>query len=174
MNASLEEVKDLDVFKNIMDINYFGTVYCSYYALKYLIKSKGLIVGISSLQGKTGFIKSTGYVASKWAMQGFLESLRIELKNYGVDISIIYPGPINTEIKRFDAAGKLVPRDDKYNRNTNVMPLEECVRQILKAIKNRQRETVMTFQGKLIPWIKLIAPGFLDKQILKAVNKFYY
>ncbi|MEI9983924.1 MAG: SDR family oxidoreductase [Aliidongia sp.] len=93
MHARLDEVTDLGIFEQLMRVNYLGAVYCTTYALPHLRRSRGLLVAVSSLQGKTGFPGSSGYAASKYAMQGFFDSLRIELMGSGVDVSASAPAP---------------------------------------------------------------------------------
>lgn len=174
MSKNFEEVENLSLFRKVMDVNYFGVVNCIHYALPSLIKNKGLIVGVSSLQGKTGFPRSTGYSASKHAMQGFLDSLRIEMIVKEVDVLIVSPGAIDTEIhnSKLDEKGK-----EKLSKKTfkekGMMSAERCADLIIASIKKRDRELVMTTKGKILPWLKLIFPRKVDKSILKAVEKFY-
>jgi short-subunit dehydrogenase len=99
MFGNFEEVKDLSLFERIMKVNYLGSVYCTHYALPYLQQSRGRIVGISSLTGKNGVPTRTGYAASKHAMAGFFDSLRIELDGSGVTVTMIYPGFVATEMR---------------------------------------------------------------------------
>ena len=100
MWAAFEEVSDLAIFEQIMRTNYLGSVYCTHYALPYLKQSRGQIVGISSLTGKTGVPTRSGYAASKHAMVGFFDSLRIELAPCGVTVSMVYPGFVASEVRR--------------------------------------------------------------------------
>jgi len=90
--ARFEDVTDLSIFDQVMRVNYLGAVYCTYHALPYLKASKGLLVAISSLCGKQGVPTRSGYVASKHAMQGFFDTLRIELQGIGVDVLVVSPG----------------------------------------------------------------------------------
>ncbi|WP_243394770.1 SDR family oxidoreductase [Leptospira adleri] len=174
MSAPFESVQDLGIFEKLMSVNYLGIVYSSYYALSHLKKTKGLIVNISSLQGKTGFPGSTGYSASKFAVQGFSDSLRIELKDTGVDVLVVSPGPIATQMnfRKFDANGT-ISKEKQQTPKKNIMSVSTCARLILDAIVRRDRELVMTFGGKLIPWVKLVAPRFVDRLVANAVEKFY-
>jgi short-subunit dehydrogenase len=174
MSASFESLKDLGVFEKLMSVNYLGVVYPSYYALPYLKESKGLIVNISSLQGKTGFPRSTGYSASKFAVQGFSDSLRIELNGTGVGVLVVSPGPIATKMnfRKFNANG-LVSDNEDLTPKKNIMSASECARLISRAIARRDRELVMTLGGKLIPWLKVFSPSLVDHLIARAVEKFY-
>ncbi len=99
MWARFREITDLTLFERIMKVNYLGTVYSTHYAIEHLIRSRGLVVGISSLTGKTGVPTRSGYAASKHAMQGFLDSIRIELRGTGVDVLVVSPGFVKTDIR---------------------------------------------------------------------------
>ncbi len=100
MLTRFDEVTDLSIFEQVMRVNYLGAVYCSYYALPYLKANRGLLVAISSLCGKTAVPTRTGYVASKHAMQGFFDTLRIELRRSGVDVLVVSPGFVATDIRQ--------------------------------------------------------------------------
>jgi short-subunit dehydrogenase len=164
MISRFEQITDLSTFEKIMQVNYLGAVYCTHYALPHLKKSQGLLVAISSLSGKTGVPTRTGYVASKHAMQGFFDTLRIELRGSGVDVLVISPGFVATDIREraLDGNGQPLgksPRDEEQG----TMSVKDCVRQIVGAMQRRKREQVMTLKGKAIPWVKLIAPGLVDR-----------
>jgi short-subunit dehydrogenase len=172
MWARFEELKDLSIFEKIMRVNYFGAVYCTYYALPHLKASRGLLVAISSLTGKTGVPTRSGYAASKHAMQGFFDTLRIELLGTGVDVLVVSPGFVATDIRAraFGTGGKSIgesPREE----SSGTMSVEECVRQIVRAMEKRQRELVMTTKGRLGMWLKLIAPGLVDRLAANAVRE---
>lgn len=171
MSVKFEEIKDLDVFGKIMDVNYLGGVYCTYYALPYLKKSKGRIVGISSLTGLVGVPTRTGYAASKHAMRGFNDSLRIELMNTGVSVTMIYPGFVTSEVRERALGIDGNPVGRSHLDESKIMSTEECARQIINAAAKRKRELVMTAKGKLGLWIKLIAPKLIDRTSLKTIEK---
>lgn len=171
--ANFDEITDTDIFKKIIDTNYLGTVFCTFYALPYLKLSKGLIVGISSLQGLTGFPKSAGYAASKFAMQGFLDSLRIELNGI-VDVLVVLPGAVDTDIhqKKLTDSPNNVLGQSKFSKK-GLMPVDTCVKAIKTAIDKRQRQLIFTTQGKLIPLLRIFAPKLVDSLVKKAVDNFY-
>lgn len=171
MWARFDEIQDLALMERLMRVNYFGSMYCTYYALPYLKKTRGRIVGISSLTGKVGVPTRSGYAASKHAMAAFFDSLRIELDDYGVSVTMIYPGFVATEVREraFDADGKSL--ESSPVRETEVMTAESCARLIVKAAARRKRELVMTFRGKLGLWLKLIAPGHVDRMARKAIEE---
>jgi len=171
MWAKFEQIEDISIFEQIMQVNYLGSVYCTHYALPYLKKSKGLLVGISSLTGKTGVPTRSGYAASKHALQGFFDSLRIELTNTGVNVLVVSPGFVATDIRQhtFGARGKVI-NTHLHNENQKAMSLEVCTDLIMRAMIKRQRELVMTWEGKLGLWLKLLFPGLVDRIADRAVS----
>jgi short-subunit dehydrogenase len=172
MWARFREVTDLSIFERIMRVNYLGLVYCTSYALPELEKTKGLLVGISSHTGITGVPTRSGYAASKHAMQGFLDSLRIELEGTGVDVCVISPGFVATDIR-----GKALGPDGKpraespRDESKGTMSLEECTRICMRAIDRRQRDEVMTAKAKVARFVKLVAPGVIDRVAARAVRE---
>jgi NAD(P)-dependent dehydrogenase (short-subunit alcohol dehydrogenase family) len=169
MWARFDEIKDLSIFEKLMRVNYLGSVYCTYYALPYLKQSQGRILAVSSLTGKGGVPTRTGYAATKHALAGFFDSLRIELKDTGVSVTVVYPGFVDTGVQArgFGADGKPLGRNPL--QVDKVMTAVECARITLRAAAARKREEVMTLRGKLGQWIKLIAPALVDKIASKAI-----
>ena len=170
MWARFEEVSDLGIFEQIMRVNYLGSLYCTHYALPYLKQSHGQIVGISSLTGKAGVPTRSGYAASKHAMAGFFDSLRIEVAPYGVSVSMIYPGFVASEVRTRAFGPDGQPLGGSPVQEGKVMPVETCARLILGAMMHRKREVVMTMRGKLGQWLKLIAPGLVDRIASQAIQ----
>jgi short-subunit dehydrogenase len=171
MWAEFESIEDPSFFEWIMRVNYLGSVYCTYYALPYLKESKGRIVAISSLSGRTGVPTRSGYAASKHAMVGFFDTLRIELTRYGVSVTMIYPGFVATEIRERALGADGKPLGKSPVRETEVMTVETCARLIVQAIARRRRELVMTLRGQAGMWLKLIVPGFVDRMAKKAIEE---
>lgn len=171
MHARFDELETIEPLERIMRINYFGSVYCTHYALPHLKQSRGRIVAVSSLAGKTGVPKRSAYAASKHAMAGFFDSLRLELASEGVSVTVIYPGFVATEIgtRAVGAGGRTLGK--RPVRDSAVMPADECARQIIAAAAARRRELVMTLQGKIGQWIKLAAPAIVDRLILRTVER---
>jgi len=171
MWAEFEVVTDLGIFEKMMKVNYLGSLYSTHYALPHLKQSRGQIVAVSSLAGKTGVPLRSGYAASKHAVTGFFESLRIELAQTGVDVTIIYPGFVATggQTRGFRADGQ--PVGASPVRNQEIMSVEQCVNLMLPAIQKRQRELIMTSRGKLGQWLKLIAPSWVDSIARKAIEE---
>jgi short-subunit dehydrogenase len=170
-HALLEEVQDFSWYEAMMRVNFFGTLWCTRYALPQLRARRGLVVGVSSLAGKHGIPGRTAYSPSKFAQSGFLEALRVELLGSGVDVTIVYPGVVATGIRvnGYGADGR--PAGQSGLDEANAMPVEECARLIRGAIEKRSRELVMTRQGRLGQWIKLIAPALVDRMAQRALKK---
>jgi short-subunit dehydrogenase len=171
MWARFEDIVDLSVFERIMQVNYLGAVYCTSHALPLLRESKGLIVGISSLAGRVGVPTRTGYAASKHAMAGFFDSLRIELADGGVGVTMIYPGYVATGIRENATGRDGQPVLVSPVKEDEVMGVEECVARIVRAIERREREVVMTARGKIGLWLRLVAPGWVDRIARRAVER---
>jgi len=170
MRALFNEV-DLSVIKQLMDTNFWSLVYCTKYALPEILKNKGSVVGISSIAGYKGLPARTGYSASKFAIQGFLESLRIENLKTGLHVLIACPGYTASNIRN-TALGK----DGKAQNETpldesKLMSAETVAGYIVKAIINRKKTLVLTTQGKLVVTLNKFFPDFIDKQVYKAVAK---
>ena len=171
MWARFEDIKDLSILDRIMKVNYMGSVYCTAHALPYLRQSGGLLVGVCSLAGRTGVPTRTGYSASKHAMAGFFDSLRIELAGSGVDVTMIYPGFVATGIRENATGPDGKPIEVSPVKEGEVMGVEECARRIVKAIERREREVVMTARGKIGLWLKLLAPSLVDRIAKRAIEK---
>ena len=171
MWARFEEIQDISMFEKIMQVNYLGSVYCTHYALPHLKKSHGLLVAISSLCGKTGIPTRSGYVASKHALQGFCDSLRIELKDTGVDVLVVSPGFVATDIRQHVLGIEGEPINASLNNERRqAMPTEVCADLILQAMRLRKRELVMTLKGKFGLWLKLLAPKLVDRISARAIS----
>jgi len=169
MFSRFDQIQDIDFIRNIMKINYMGSVCTTYYALPYLKASKGRLVGISSLTGKNGVPTRSAYAASKHAMAGFFDSIRIELVDDGVSVSMIYPGFVATEVRQRAIQGDGSPLKESYFDESTIMTAEECARIIVDAVAKRKREVVMTTKGKIGLWLKLISPKLVDKVAKKTV-----
>ena len=170
--ALFDEVKadDLGWYEQLMRINLWGSVWCTHAALPYLKKSRGRIVAVSSLAGLIGVPGRTAYSASKFAMTGFFEALRAELKTSGVSVTTAYPGVVATQIRHhgFNAAGKAAGSSGL--KEDDAMSVEACAQLILQGMDSRKREVVMTAKGKLGRWLKLLAPARVEAMALAALK----
>lgn len=171
MWARFEDIADMSILARIMQVNYMGAVYCTHHALPHLKASRGRIVGISSLAGRTGVPTRTGYAASKHAMTGFFDSLRIELADSGVSVTMIYPGFVATGIRENATGPDGKPIEVSPVKEGEVMGVEECCRLVVAAVETRRREVVMTARGRIGLWLKLLAPGLIDRIARRAIEK---
>lgn len=171
MWTTFENIRDLSIFKQMMDLNYLGSVYCTYFALPYLKKTNGRIVGISSVAGLNGVPSRTAYSASKHAMFGFFDSLRIELRDTGVSVTMVAPDFVVTEIHKraLDGSGK--PLGKSPLQESKVMTADECASLIMKAVENRDRLLITSLRGKLGRWMKLMFPSIVDQIAANAIKK---
>ena len=170
MRALFEEL-DLNVIRKLMDTNFWGTVYCTKFALPSLLKNKGSVVGISSIAGKKGLPGRTGYSASKFAMEGFLETLRVENIKKGLHVLVACPGFTSSQIRNsaLSASGNMQgesPRDE-----TSMMKPEQVAQAIYNAVVNRKRDLIMTVNGKLTVWLNKFIPGMMDKIVYNHMAK---
>ena len=171
MLARFDGVSDLRPYEQLMRVNYLGSVYPTYYALPHLKESRGQIVAISSLAGLNGVPLRTAYAATKHAQVGFFDSLRIELRGTGVDVTVVCPYFVQSEIRRRSAGpdGRTVSGSPVHEGE--IMTAEECARRTVRAMERRERMHVMTVKGKLGRWAKLLAPGLVDRMAEAAVRK---
>lgn len=164
-------VKDADseVLRKVMDINFFGAVYCTRFALPTLIERKGTVVGVSSIAGYRGLPGRSAYSASKFALQGWLEALRIELMN-DVNVMWVCPGFTTSNIRNaaLDEHGK--PVGNTMMDEGDMMSAAECADHILRAIEKRKRTLVLTFTGKRTIFMNRFFPSMTDRM----VRKFYF
>jgi NAD(P)-dependent dehydrogenase (short-subunit alcohol dehydrogenase family) len=170
MWAYFDEVTDLGIFEKIIRVNYFGSLYCTYFALPHLKAVHGQIVAVSSLTGKNGVPTRSGYAASKHAMVGFFDTLRIELADDGIAVTMIYPDFVATEtrVRAFGPDGK--PLGVSPVREGEIMSVEKCVQLMLPAIQKRKRELVMTTRAKVGQYVKPFAPKLIDNIARRAIE----
>jgi short-subunit dehydrogenase len=169
MRALVSET-DTKTLKQVMDINFWGTVYCTKYALPYLIKQKGVVVGVSSIAGYRGLPGRSGYSASKFAVQGWLEALRTELLDTGVHVMWVCPGFTASNIRNSALNKDALPQKESPLDEEKLMTAEECSLHILDAIEKKKRTLVLTFTGKRTVWINRLFPAWADK----LVHKFFF
>ncbi len=169
--ALFSDVTDLGWYETLMRINHWGSVWCTHAALSHLKATQGRIVGVSSLAGLVGVPGRTAYCGTKFAMTGFFEALRVELVSAGVSVTLAYPGVVATEIRYrgFNAKGEAAGQSGLDE--TGAMSVETCARLIIDGTEARERDIVMTAKGRIGRWLKLLAPGVVDKLALKALNQ---
>ncbi len=170
MRALLKDT-DVDVIKKVMDINFFGTVYCTKLSLNSIIERKGTIVGISSIAGYRGLPGRSGYSASKFAVNGWLESLRTELLDSGVNVMWVCPNFTTSNIRyaALDSKGDSIGESTMDEKS--MMRTATCAAHILKAIEKRKRSLVLTLSGKGTVLINNLFPCLADKLVRKLYFK---
>lgn len=170
MRAVFEEL-DVEVIKKVMETNFWGTVYCTKFALPYILKSKGTIIGISSITGLTPLPGRTGYAASKHAMDGFLNTLRLEVCKDGVNVMTVHPGFTNSNV-RYNALTKDGSSQGETPRTEEKMMSSERLAQIIaKATLKRKQNLIITPLGKLTVWMHRNLPHIANRLILKVMAK---
>jgi short-subunit dehydrogenase len=171
MWMKLEDVEDLSTIEYLMRVNFFGSMYCTYYALPYLKQTKGRIVAIASVAARTGIPTRTGYSASKHAMVGFFESLRIEVEDDGISVTIAFPDFVASGMhtRSLGADGK--PLGHNPLQVDKLMTSEECAGLIIDGTAARKRQIVMSNRSRFGQWLKLIAPGKVDQIAKRAIER---
>ncbi|MFY9150855.1 MAG: SDR family oxidoreductase [Prolixibacteraceae bacterium] len=163
MRALFEEV-ELKVIKQLMDVNFWGTVYCSKYALPHLLKTKGSLVGVISIAGFVGLPGRTGYSASKFAIRGFLDTVRIENLKKGLHVLVAAPGFTASEVRKVALSTDGSQQGETPRDESKMMTSQECAAHIVKAVQKRKRELILTFtEGKLTVFLGKFFPSLLDK-----------
>ena len=162
---------DMSVIRKVMEVNFYGTAYCTKFALPEILKSKGVIVGVSSAAGYRGLPGRTAYTASKFALNGFMESLRTELLHKDVLVMVASPGFTSSNIR-----ATALDKDGNMHGDTNMeegkmMSSEEVAERIVNGIAGRKRDLIMTGQGKLAVWMNKLFPSLTDKLVYKHYVK---
>ncbi len=171
MHARFDELHDIHAIERITAINYFGSVYCTWYALPHLKKTKGRLVAISSLTGKNGVPTRTLYAGTKHAMAGFFDSLRIELKENGISVTMIYPGFVETDIAKRALGPDGKPLGTRPVSKTRIMTVQECARRTIEAAAARKREVIMTPRARLAMLVKAIWPEAIDNIAERGIKR---
>jgi short-subunit dehydrogenase len=170
MRALLNDA-DLDVLKKVMDVNFWGTVYCTKYALPEILKTKGSIVGVSSIAGYKGLPGRTGYSASKFAMNGFLDTLRVENLKTGVHVLMACPGFTASNIRKASLAADGTQQGESTMHEEKMMTSDKVAEIIANGVEKRSRTLIMTSQGKLLVFLNKFIPGFVDKMVYNTIAK---
>jgi short-subunit dehydrogenase len=162
MRGDFDQLPDLSVLKTLMDVNYWGCVYCLFHGLPHLKAARGRIVVVSSGGGKLPTPQVSGYASSKWALSGFSDTLRIELAGSGVTVTVAYPEWVATGISSRALMANGQPYGKVVSHEVGAMSPEKCARQILKAAAHRKRD-VMSPRLRLGLVLAPIFPGLLDR-----------
>jgi len=170
MRAIFEEV-DLNVLHRLMDTNFWGTVYCTKFALPYLLKTQGSLVGVSSIAGMKGLPGRTGYSASKFAMQGFLEVVRVENRKKNLHVLIACPGFTSSNIRNLSLTKDGTSQGETPLDEGKLMTAEEVARHLCNGIEKRKRMIILTAQGKMTVLLNKFFPSFIDKMVYDQMSR---
>lgn len=170
MKALFSEL-DVDVIKKVMDINFYGTVHCTKLALDSIIERKGTIVAVSSIAGYRGLPGRSGYSASKFAINGWMESIRTELMDLGVNVMWVCPGFTSSNIRKAALNKKGQQQGEGSMDESKMMSAEECARNIIHAIEKKKRTLVLTFTGKRAIFMNKFFPSLADRMVKKFFIK---
>lgn len=171
MWSRFDALETLAPLESLLRVNYLGAAYCAFYALPHLKATRGRIVGVSSLTGKTGVPLRSGYAAAKHAMAGFFDSLRIELRTSGVTVTMVYPDFVATPTREKSLGADGRPLGTSPVEETAVMTAADCARRILDAAARRRRELMPSRRGRLGQWLKLVAPALVDRIAERAIAR---
>jgi len=169
MRALFSDV-ELSTLHKVMDVNFWGTVYCSHFALPYITAQKGSIVAISSVAGYRGLPGRTAYSASKFAVQGFMEALRTEMLETGVNIMWVCPGFTASNIRNAALTKNGQPQGSSPFDEGTLMTAEKCAEITIDAIEKRKRSVVYTLADKRTVWLNKLMPGITDR----LVRRFFF
>ncbi len=170
MRAIFTDV-DLKVLHRLMEVNFWGTVYCTKYAIPYLIESKGSLVAVSSVAGFHGLPGRTGYSASKFAIHGFMETIRIENLRNGLHVMVIAPGFTTSEIRRHALTANGSEQGDSPRPEEKLKSPGFVGRKVLAGIRHKRRNMILTWDGKLTALFQRIVPRFVDWAYYKVMSK---
>ncbi|MFM9007330.1 MAG: SDR family oxidoreductase [Bacteroidota bacterium] len=162
---------DLNVLHQLMDTNFWGAVYCTKAAMPYLLERRGSVVGISSIAGKKGLPGRTGYSASKFALEGFLETLRTENLKKGLHVLVACPGFTASEIRQTALSANGRPQGESPRSESEMMSAEEVASRIITAVEKRKRDLILTTTGKLTVWLNKLFPSLSDTLVYRHMSK---
>ncbi len=171
MIARFDAIEDLSVYERLMQVNYLGCVYLTHAALPHLKRSRGQIVTVASVAGLTGVPTRTGYSASKHAVIGFFDSLRIELADTGVSVTMVAPDFVVSDIHRRAIGPDGKPLGKSPLRESKIMTAEECAALMVEAMEKRQRLLITSWRGRVGRFVRLFAPGLIDAIARRAVQR---
>ena len=170
MRALFDDV-ELDVLRRLMDVNFWGTVYCTKYALAHLQRSRGSLVGVSSVAGIHGLPGRTGYASSKFAMTGFLETIRIENLKKGLHVMVACPGFTASNVRFAALTADGSSQGESPREEGSMMSAEEAAHRIIRGIARRKRTVLMEFNGRATTQIKKLFPSMLDRMFYNHMAK---
>ena len=170
MRALFEDTK-LEVFKKLMDINFYGAIYATKFAIPFLLETKGTIIAISSINGRRSTPARSAYTASKFAIQGFYETLRMELMTRGVHVLVVCPGFTSSNIRNSALTAHGDVQGESPRNERNMMSAEEVASRTFAAALKKKRDLVLTRDGKLAIFFNKFVPGWVDRKIYDRMKK---
>ncbi|MFK7953744.1 MAG: SDR family oxidoreductase [Ekhidna sp.] len=170
MRALFEDI-DLEVFRQLMDINFYGTIYATKFALPYLLETKGKIIGISSINGLRSTPARSAYTSSKFAVQGFFETLRTEVMTRGVHVLVVCPGFTSSNIRNAALTADGKSQGESPRNEKEMMMPEEVADRTFEAARKNKRDLILTKRGKTAVFLNKIIPGKLDRMIYNVMKK---
>ena len=171
MWSRLDELQDADLLERLMRVNYLGAAWLAKRALPALVAARGRIVAISSVAGLVGIPTRTGYAASKHAMFGFFDSLRIELAGTGVSVTVVAPDFVRSEIHRRAIGPDGRPLGNNPMQKAKIMTADECAAIVVAGARARRRLVTTSLRGRAMRWLKLLAPSLLDRLAARAIQR---
>jgi len=171
MWTRLDELRDLEVLERLMRVNYLGCAWLACHARPHLVARKGSIVVVSSVLGLTGAPARSGYAASKHALHGFFDSLRIELLGTGVTVTMVCPDFVVTELHRRALGADGQPLGESPLVESKIMTAERCAELVLDAARRRKRLAILSWRGRIGRWARMFAPGLVDRIALRAIAR---
>lgn len=170
MRASFSKV-DLNVIRRLMDVNFWGTVCCTKYALPYLLESKGSVTGVISVAGYAGLPGRTGYATSKFAIRGFLETLRMEHQEDGLHVLVFAPGYTSSNVRNAALLADGSPQGTTPKDESNLMSAEEVAQKLAWGLYRKKREMILTALGYWDVWFYKRFPRLMDWVQLNYIRK---
>lgn len=162
MRAMFKDL-DLAVIRRLMDVNFWGTVYCTKYALPYLLESKGQVVGVISIAGYSSLPARTGYSSSKFAIRGFLDTLRIEHMKDGLNVLVFAPGYTASNVRKVALAADGSAQGETPLDEDKLMSAERCAFLMARALRHRRSQKILTLLGKASVWMHRLCPRLMDR-----------
>ncbi|MBR5906348.1 MAG: SDR family oxidoreductase [Bacteroidales bacterium] len=170
MRAMFKDL-DLKVIHSLMDVNFWGTVNCTKYALPYLLETKGQVVGVISIAGYSALPARTGYSSSKYAIRGFLDTLRIEHMKDGLGVLVFAPGYTSSNVRNAALTADGSAQGETPLDEDKLMSAEECARHLARGLAKRKSELILTGLGKATVWAHRLFPRLTDKLTYKYIAR---
>lgn len=170
MRATTEDC-EIHVIEKLMKVNFWGTVYCTKAALPHLLKSHGSVVAVSSLAGILGLPGRCGYSASKFAIHGFMESLRIENLKNGLHVMLVTAGFTSTDIRKRALTADGSPQGYTPRKENSMMTPEQVAKKIINGLLKKKKYNIITVEGKLLYYLKAFIPGITEKSVYRVFAK---